>query len=417
MKKHYLIPAVLILLSIRLSAGGFQINEHGARAMAMGGAFTAISNDLSTLFYNPAGLTQLYGTQFSAGVTLIKPNAGFRGPNPEITEYKVKEKYFNPINFYISHQISDNLVAGLGINNPYGLGTFWDENWVGKYLAIDTEIRTFFFTPSVAYKISDNLSLGVGFVFAYGDVLIARKTPTPFNSDALISMEGDGTGYGFTAGVLYKPLKNLSLGLSYRSEVSIEFTGEAVATGHPELINNNLLPAGNITAPLSTPMNLTVGAAYMPSSDLTITADYQYIGWSSYDVLEVTFDNYTFDDGTKKTSSVRDYENTYIARLGAEYNLNSTFSLRGGFLYDNNPVKDEKVDPTLPDADRLGFSAGFGYCLTDNFRLDLAYLYLRFAERKITNSAENYIPDTVTPFNGVYNSDAHLFGLSLSYKM
>jgi len=309
----------------------------------------------------------------------------------------------------------DNLTLGIGLNNPYGLGTEWDENWVGKYMAIKTEIRSFFFYASVGYKISDELSIGAGPVYAIGDVTINRKNSlSPFDADARINLAGDANAVGFTAGLLFKPMKEFSVGLGYRSEVNFDFSGKADVTAPSQLLP--LLPQGNIKAPLTTPQNITLGLAYMPSKELTLSSDFQYIGWSSYDKLEVTFSDVKDANGDPYVStSIRDYKNALIARVGFEYKLSDPFTLRGGLLYDVNPVKDERLDPTLPDANRLGLNIGFGYQITENIGVDVAYLFLRFNERKIDNSMVSYSSGSAY-FNGVYNSTAHLLGIDLSYN-
>lgn len=407
---------LLLLIGTPVFSGGFQINEHGARAMSMAGAFTGLANDPSTIYYNPAGLTRLNSTQLMGGFTYIKPNATFRGPSPSIEESSLADRFFNPINFYATHRLSQKWGIGIGVNNPYGLGTNWDDNWVGRFMAIDTEIVTFFINPSVGYEIMPGLSVGAGLIFAYGDVIIKRAQDlAPFNQEAVIEMKGDGTGWGFSAGVLYQPVELISFGLSYRSEVSFDFEGDAKVKAIDPL--KPLIPSGSITAPLTTPQNITFGVALFPMKELIVSADFQYIGWTSYDKLEVTFADGNPQTGVKPyvASSERDFENAWIARLGAEYKLFDGFDLRGGLLYDHNPVKDERLDPTLPDANRLGLNIGFGYHLTENLVFDLAYLFLRFDERVITNSLESYTSGDA-PFNGVYNSTAHLLGINFSYK-
>ena len=410
-KKLLLFVSAVMIFTINIFGSGFQINEHGAKAMAMAGAFTGLADDPSAVYYNPAGIVNLQGTHFAAGVTLISSSSSFRGPSPAIDEYELNPQVFTPFSFYYTQQLSDDWYFGLVVNNPYGLGTEWDDDWVGRYLALDTEITTFFFNPVVAYKVSDQLSLSAGVTFAYGDVKIIRYTPIyPFEGEAKVNLTGDGTAWGFTAGILYKPMEKLSLGLSFKTEVPFTFEGDAKSDGPSQF--SALLPAGNISADLTTPMNLTFGVAVMPMDKLTITGDFQYVGWSSYDVLAVDFE----DPAQEDLSSPRDYNNSWIARLGAEYWLSDGFALRGGILYDKNPVDDKRVEPSLPEADRLGLNIGLGYDLTDNLTVDLAYFFLRFNERKITNSEENYgIGDT--PFNGVYNSTANLFGISFSYNL
>jgi long-chain fatty acid transport protein len=151
----------------------------------------------------------------------------------------------------------------------------------------------------------------------------------------------------------------------------------------------------------------------MPQDNLTLTADFQYVGWSSYDKLEITFANYDIDatkPGVQNVQSTpREYENTFIARAGFEYTVSEYFKLRGGVLYDNNPVKDELVEPTLPDADRIGLNIGYGAKISEHFGIDVAYFLLLFANRDINKSQFG--------FNGSYSTTAHLFGVNLSYSL
>lgn len=419
MKKTFL-SILILLFTVSINYGsGFQINEHSARAMALGGAFTGLANDPSAVYFNPAGITQLTGSHLMLGSTLILPKSSFRGPSPSIKEYDMDTQAFTPINFYFTQQLSDKFHIGFSVNNPYGLGTRWPKNWVGKYLAIETEIRTFYLNAVASYQVTDQLSIGWGFTYAFGNVKITRyQNLSPFAADAFIDLEGNGTGAGFTAGLLYKPSKTFSVGVSYRSKVRFTFDGDATAQAPKQF--TGLIPTGKVSAPLTLPDNLVVGIAVNPTCELTLTADFQYVGWSSYDKLEVDFKD-AIDPTTGKpatSSSVRDYKNSYIARVGAEYTLSDNFALRAGLLYDKNPVKDERLDPTLPDADRFGFNGGIGIKITDNLSLDLAYFFLRFDERKITNSLENYsgISDSFAPMNGVYNSTAHLIAANLSIK-
>jgi long-chain fatty acid transport protein len=419
-KKKLLISFVLFSLSSNIWASGFQINEHGSKAMGMGGAFAALANDPSAIYFNPSGITQLYGTQLLFGSTLILPSSTFRGPSPLITESKLESQVFTPIHLYATHQINDNLFLGFGVGNNYGLGTKWEDDWVGRFMAVETEIRTFFFNLAASYKIIPELSIGFGYVFAYGDVLIGRKLNlSPFNSEPSLELEGTGTGSGFTAGIIAHPTKSISLGLSFRSQVTIDFEGEATSSNVSPLFEGRL-PNGDITAPLTTPENITFGIAIKPLKNFTLTADYQYVGWDSYKKLEVEFQDFIDSDTGEKllSTSERNYDNGFIARLGAEYNYNTDLDIYVGFLYDSNPVSDERLDPTLPDADRLGFSAGAGYKLNANLAVEAGYLFLRFDERKISNSLENYsgIENSITPMNGVYNSVAHLISLSLVYN-
>ena len=441
MIKRLQLLVVIVISSATLFAGGFQINEHSARAMAMAGAFTGLANDASAVQFNAAGITQLKGTHISAGTTLILPIAkftGIAGDNsanpfiPESAEYELDKQIFTPFNFYLTQQLTDDLFIGLGVNNPYGLGTKWDDTWPGRYIALDTEVQTFFGNLVVAYKVSDQLSVSAGFVYAFGNVKIIKNlaladpvagVPKP---DAQTKLEGDGTAMGFTAALLFQPTDNTSFGVSFKSEAKFEFDGTATTTPptldfvHPLAGPQSIpLPTGNISAELTTPMNVTVGFAYN-DDNITYTGDIQWVGWSSYDTLAVNFKQWvSATDGSSRSAAPREYKNTYIFRLGYENVMSDDFTLRAGILYDLNPVPDKLVEPTLPDADRLGLNIGCGYKINDKLSVDVAYMYLIFMERTINNSEvmSGNLPGYSVPFNGTYNASSHLLGINFNYTL
>jgi len=414
-KNLYTALCTLLLLGSTAFGSGFQINEHGARAMAMGGAFTAAALDPSILYFNNAGITQMSGFKLMLGTTLISPSSTFRGVYPSVKETKMESQIFYPSHFYATYQISDQLYAGLGFNTPFGLGTKWPATWDGRFVSREIEVRTFNFNPVIAYKVDDNLSIGLGLQYAFGDVTINRDINfPPFSGDANVDLTGKASSaMGFTAGLMYKMACDLNLGVSYRSEVKYNFKGSATTTGGPSQLAS-LLPGGDISASLTTPQQLVVGASYQVSPKLLVSTDFQWVGWSSYDSLKVDF----ADPAKSDLASPRMYENSYIIRLGANYQYCDNMYFSAGILYDRNPVKDQFVDATLPDADRLGFSVGAGYKLMNNLSVDLAYMFLRFNERTINNSMVSYTGNAgFNAFNGTYNSTAHLFSLSLSYNL
>lgn len=401
-----------MLISAEVYAGGFQINEHSARAMAMGGAFTAVANDPSAIYFNGAGLTQISGTQFLFGTTIIAPVSSFRGVSPNITEYNMKKQYFPPVHFWLSHRISEEFAFGIGFTSPFGLGTEWEPDWVGKYLAVKTDLNIFTVTPIVAYKVFDQLSLSAGFVYSFGKVTIEQKSPqTPFPGDANAVLEGkDNSAFGYNFGLMYKPIPVLSFGVSFHSQVKYTFTGTATTTGAPQLASE--LPNGDISAVLKSPINLAFGVAYDVTPDIKLSADFQYVGWSSYDTLGVDFSDAKYSD----IASPRLYDNSFIVRLGGEYKATKSLTLGAGIYFDKNPVKPEYINPSLPEGDRLGFSFGLGYKLIDKLSANLSYLFIRASQLTVTNSQESYT-EGFTPFNGTYNSYANLLSLSLSYSL
>lgn len=435
-----IIPTLIlvIIFGVKSFAGGFQINEHGAKAMAMAGAFTGLANDASAAYFNPAGITQLTGTHFMAGATFIVPSTSYTDAgwfNKTTTD--MEDKIYYPINFYITQQLSEKLYVGLSVNNPYGLGTNWAADWPGRFIAFESDMQTFFINPVVAYKVSDAFSIAIGGVFAYGSVTISQKSLLGVNADystidATTTLDGDGTAFGFTAAVLFTPSENFQWGFSYRSETKLEFEGTATTT--PASIPMTIpglgtvdypLPNGAIVAKFTTPWTAQFGFAIKTSDKFTLTADAQLTGWSSFDTLSVDFNEYNSVaiDPTSPLLKIREpkkYTNNYIFRVGGEYLYSENFAIRGGILYDFQPSPSKYVDPSLPDADDWGFTIGFGYKITPNLTLDLGYMFLYYPTRTVDDSEVETGYPSPLPWagtaNGKYETTAHLFAIDFSYS-
>jgi long-chain fatty acid transport protein len=422
MKKIYTILSVLVI-SVQLLAGGFQINEHGARAMGMGGAFTAVANDVSAIYWNGAGLTQISGTQLMLGTTLISPMSSFKGIAPATTKYETDSQTFFPTHFFAAHNFNNNLAVGIGFTSPFGLGVKWPDTWAGKYLALDTELKVFTISPVVAYKISQELSLSAGLIYSWADVTIKQKLPIapipPLSypgGESLVTLDGkDNSAIGYCFGLMYQPMPELSFGASFHSQMKYNFSGTATSTNLPQVPQLvPLYPHGDISADLTAPYNLAIGAAYKVMPKLLLSLDFQFVGWSSYDTLKVDFAESTVPD----IGSPRLYDNSFILRLGGDYQLNDCWSILAGIYYDKTPVKKDYMSPSLPEGNRLGFSAGFEYALTKQLSVSGSYLFIHSSEVSVTNSTQDYVPldGVFEQFNGVYNSSAHLGSLTLKYN-
>jgi len=470
MKKTIAIVSLFFLLFLGTSSlsqgAGFLVYEHGAAAMGIAGAFIGVANDVTAIFHNPAGIAWLEGTHISVGTTLITAVASVNLPNwpdPRFQTVDLKKQWFYPSTFYISHKINDRLAAGFGFFSPFGLGTKWPEDYPLRYISIADDMKTFIFNPCIAYKVTDNFSVGFGISYIHATIsfeLVERKDdietvvplgppviPFPFQVpvtatvDIPADLDGTGNAFGWNAGLLYKG-ENYSLGVNWRSGFTVKFDGDlalftdeavatATATVPPGLeavkpiveqgVEQNILYAlsfvkgGTAALDFKFPHILGFGGGFWVTDNLMLSADVHIYFFGSFDALNVEIDVPSPDPSVEFEDKhiEENWDNTYIIRTGIQYMLNENVALRGGFFYDKNPQPTESVDPILPDADRLGFTAGFGY-KGKNFTLDLAYQYEPFKDRESPNR-DIYTIGAINLGEGTYKNTAHLFGLSLGY--
>ncbi|HEY6950855.1 MAG TPA: OmpP1/FadL family transporter [Bacteroidota bacterium] len=424
MKINYLhLACTFFVLALAVSisfGGGYQINEHGARAVGMGGAFVARASDGSAMFFNPGGLAFQQGFRLELGTTLIMPSTTFTGPTPSTTETSMNSQTFFPSNFYASYSVGDKWVFGLGFFSPYGLGTEWPNDWVGRRAAVKTDLQTFYITPTAAYKVNDQLAFGLGLNIVLGSAKLSYRVPTystlapptPSTKDGTAALDGTGNGVAFTLGVLYKATDKLSVGASYRSLVKVKFSGTASFTDMQAL--QTWFPGGDGDVTLPMPSNFQLGLAYVVSPKLTLEGDFQWVGWKSYDQLQVnltTGPNAPAGLGGQPLQKspapqVKNWDDGYLFRLGGEYTVNEKLTLRAGYIMDVSPQPPSKTEPMLPDGDRNDFSIGGGYQINEKLRVDLAYMLVLFNERDAKNAA----------FPGTYKSSANLLSLELGYQ-
>jgi long-chain fatty acid transport protein len=380
---------------------GYAVFTQGASALGQGNAVTAHADDPSAVFYNPALMNSLPGTQVMLGTTLISADRNFSAL-PGGNDAETKDTINYPSTLYITHKFNEKISAGLGVFSPFGLAHEWGTEWDGRYITTNTKLQTFDINPAVSWQIIPGVALAVGVDVLFLDATLEKniKLPSGF-PDAASKFKGDGTGVGYNAGLLVDLGKDASFGVAYRSQIKVTAKGDATFSNVPPALKNT----GGETD-ITLPQQITAGLAYKGIDRLVLEAGMRWEGWSSFDELKIDFDN-----GNKSSVSPRAWKDVYGFNVGATYRLNDTFSLLGGYLYGNTPVPDSTFDPTIPDADTHVFSIG-----TDvdykKFKISLAYAYQLLENR----NKDNKIGAPSPPANGKYETDAHLLALGLTYK-
>lgn len=401
--------AAMLILSSPFIAGaqGYQVNLQGQAQQGMANAGTAFVQDGASLFYSPGGMSFLKGNEVNIGVSPTISHGKFLDKNTNLTAETTSPVSY-PFAAYGVFGLKDSskLKLGLGIYTPFGSTVEWEEGWMGRFALTRLQLQAIFFQPTVSYKITNKLGIGAGFVYANGKVNLQKDIPVVDASGTYghAELNGKANGFGFNAGIYYKPIDKFSVALTYRSQVNMEVkSGDATFTV-PSAVATNF-PNGKFKATLPLPQVLTLGLAYTPIEKLTIAADVNYVGWKAYDTL--AFDYETNTTSLVDTKSAREYKNTFAFRLGGQYKIIDALAVRLGVAYGISPVQDGYMTPETPDANRIIYTAGIGYTIKQKFGINASF-YFSQLNREDTNLE--------TGMSGTYKTNVVIPGVSVFYK-
>ena len=447
--------------------GSSVYNQSGCASAKGGAAVAAPCSDASSVYYNPALLSMLPSTA-SAGLTAVYNFGDF---TYDTTGVVVERESAIPIvpQAYLSYRFGADkrFAAGIGVWAPYGLGLEWPrtadgsgdltENFEGRFLSWKTRLRGIYIQPTIAYQlIPGKLAIGGGVQVVAGGLEINQHVDAPVADTSLARLgvplgtdiasavlSGDGWGVGGAVAVYYQVNERLALGARYMHEVTVDLEGDAefAQITNPDLVlrlpdgtgGTLTVPLDALTSPLfldgaplddqgveaslTFPPQAVVGFRYAATDALALAGDYQWTGWSTFDRITATFDG-----AADPLDLVLNYNDTHTFRTGLTYDFASGLIGRAGFIYNTAASPDETVTPLLPEAERHLYTAGFGYRM-GSIQADVYYNFVNQADRRGRLRSSVPGPDQPTDAQdiidqlnaGVYSTEAHLFGLTLSY--
>lgn len=412
--------AVLLVFFIHvenINAAGFALYEWGARGTAMGGTMIGRADDPSAVAYNPAGITQLEGTQTMVGFSVVAPEGKIETPG-ETT--RIKSNYWIPPHAFLTHQMNDRAWLGMGLYTRFGLGTEYPDGWEGEYNNLFTRVRSFSLNPNIAYQLTDCLSIAVGAEVMWFE-FYQKKMAGQAVGGVEAKLDGDSYGVGGNIALHYKPNDTWSVGLTYKSRVKHTIKGDAkfdqaVNMGPAGIWFENTSAKGDITLPDS----FGLGVMYRPYDKLTLEANAIYTLWSTYDKLEIKYGKALTPNNPSgkfnEISSVdKKWKDVWRFQFGAEYDLNQLIDLRLGYVYDQIPDRDRYADYMTPTNDRHIINAGIGFNW-EKASLDFSYSYLWFSNRSIRGHDSNNDGTMDVLDSKFKDGRTHLTGVSFTYR-
>jgi long-chain fatty acid transport protein len=380
-------------------AAGIALDVQSARGTGMAGAVSAMIDDSSAIFYNPAGIAQGKIIDAQVGDTLILPSFQYTSPQGGTTRNSFEA--VPPFNAYVSGGITDDLSIGIGVFTPFGLTLAWPNDWPGRSQITKAQFATFDFNPTVAYRFGP-LRVGAGLQIVRATVDLQKQIETG-QGEASTELGAGAWGVGANVGVQFEAVpRYLSLALQYRSAVKFDFDGNAHFSNVPADFQSALHDQ-RVTTSLITPDTVQIGVASRPIPSLVLDLDVMWYGWEKFRSIDITFP----DNTALNTSEPKNWSNTVNVHVGGEGTIDDSWKVRAGVMYDPSPSPDDTLLPDVPDATRLNLAVGGSYYHPSGFHVDLGYQFLFFFKRT----------STAVQFPGDYSGVVNIIGLSVGYRM
>lgn len=356
------------------TANGLRVVSQDAFAAARGEAFVATADNPSAIYYNPAGITQLEGSQIRVGANLLYYDPTFQPPPGRINSsntYHLERRTAAAPQLYFTHSWeSSPVTAGVGIYAPYGGAAEWSQDTGFRTVGIEAEMLYVRMNPVLAYKISPTLSVAGGVLLDYSEFKQRqgiRPPYRPFNN--YFQFEGDGWTAGWNLGVLWQPHEKLSLGATFRSATQIDYRGNTEVLLQP--VTN---PAFTTGADLSYdfPMTAVLGVSYRPTPQWNLEFNVDYTDWSALDTFTLYQDQQP-PSGVQQIIPINlQWQASWMYSLGVTHYLPDGWQLSAGYLFNQNSVPDAYYSPLVADLDRHFVSVGAGH-RGESWTFDVTY--------------------------------------------
>lgn len=382
----------LLFASLQAEAGGIMIYEAGHEGTGLANAGSAVmASDPSILMTNPAGISQLAGTQINFNAQLILGDVSFSRDNANTfggNEGGNALKYLPGSSFFISHQLDERSSIGFGMYGNFGLALDYDDDWAGRYFAQESAIIGVSFQPTYAYKITDDLSVGLGPRFMLGyfrtEVAVNNNVLGLGNAeDGQLRYKDTDWGTGANVGVLYNLNERTKLGLAWTSKIKLKFEDK------PELkkITNpllrlalNRLDADQLNVDMNVPQTVTTSVSYQLDPQWTLLGSLGWQDWSDFGKVGVEVDTGL---GSTARTAQRQYKDTWHASIGAQHQINPKLRWNVGLGYDSSAVddKDRTVDNPMNEAWRL--ATGVSYALQEDVDVHMSYTLIYLGDMDV----------------------------------
>ncbi len=417
-EKHYLAYLLLPLglaCQTSVQGAGLWLYERATPDMGTASAGRAATADNAAIAGdNPAGMTRLHRSELQAGIQPLYVDAKF---DTEIAAHSGGDGgnaggWVPAAGIHYVHSLSPDLKLGLAAGSNLGLGLDYGNSWAGRYYVTEGELLTFSINPSIGYRINDRFSVGGGVSLVYGELTqkVAINNPGPGVPDGQLRMEDDDIGYAFNLGALWEPAESTRFGLTYRSQVDLEYEDLASLKGLGVVLGGIFSGEQKIDLEMNLPQAVMLSAYHDIDDKLAIVANLGWQDWSEFGKSDIVIKD---SSGSTKLTSDRDFDDTWHAAIGVRYRLSPPWMVMAGFAYDSSPVDDDDRTPDMPMDRQLRYAFGVQYEYSRDLTISAAY--------ELLDAGDAAIDQNRGPLAGEFKGDfdtnqIHFFNINASWR-
>lgn len=383
------LTALVVYSPIDSLALGIRLGNQDAAAVARGNAFTATADTPGAIYYNPAGISQLEGTQLGVGAYLLSYDVDFAGISG--ASASSASRIWTLPHLYLTHHLHDTpLTIGLGTYSGFGLGSNWPESSPLRGFTTDTELAYTTVTPVLSWQINPHLSIAGGLTVNHADASFKRGV-----IGGTFEFEGDDVAPGYHLGLLWDITEQHVIGLTYRSSVNLEMFGQA---GLPGVFR------GPASGDLTIPRQVVLGYSFRPTPAWNFEADIEWTQWNMFDSLTV---NTIIGPITEQLQ----WKNSVVISLGATRHFANHTWVSAGYWYAEETIPDSTFNPRVGDMNFHVFSIGGGIQINDQLSMALCYQLGYGPDRDVRSS-----PVFGISADGTYDYLSHAIALTATWR-
>jgi long-chain fatty acid transport protein len=401
-------------------AGGIMLYQFGSPDVGTAAAgYAARAQDASTVFTNPAGMSRLEKSQVMGGLQALYGDVKF-SPNSATTvtgsDGGVAVGWVPGGSLFVVQKLNQDWSIGLGSLSYFGLSQSFDDNWVGRYYVQKSTLIGMTLTPAVSYRVNSWLSIGAGLNLMYGilDDQVAINNIGEARPDGQLKYDDQKWGYGANLGVLVEPKPGTRFGLTYLSEVKLDFGAVPEFSGlGPALelaLRNSGLLTGSMDLGMTVPQMVMFSAYHELNEKWAVMGNLGWQNWSRFGKVDVQINSSNPASLTVNSN----YNDTWHVALGAQYRYSPTWTFSAGIAYDSSAVDDDKRSVTVPMGEAWGFALGAQVAVTPNLTLGAAYEFAWLGDMPVNQvRGSGAFANTVSGEFG--NSSFSFFALNLKW--